>query len=950
MTSRSRRILAYALVMLATAAVPAAAQDEAKAAEEKATLTFTFKRASVQAFMGYLSREGGFTFVEESAVQGDITAVAEKPLTRTQALEVLRAWLLPKDRTLLRTGDVVRILSLEEAKRRGLPVRIGANPKEINDNDELVTQVMPLRYVQASEVKSQLEGLLSDQGVLMIEGTSNALVVRDTSASIRRFAEVLQALDQSVSSELEVKVYRLVNADAAEVSKIVGELFAGQAGGVAGGTRSTGGSSGRSGGRSGRSGRGGMRDMARMFFSGGGGSGGSAGGGAGSQAVNASTDPRTNSVVVTATKDQLRLIDALITQLDEDPDPIVTEIRPFPLENADAASLAETLTVLFDESNTNTQQQRGGGGTQGMPRWVRRMVGGNAGGQATTSSSDRYSPTPKFTTDERTNTLIVSATVSDLDMIGSLIKTLDLDPTEATAVLVTPLRNASAENLAQILTDSLSDSPAQSAGGGGRNTQGRNTQGRNTQGRNTQGRNTQAGGRQASSGGSMGGLVGDVTVVADAEANALVFTTSQRNFDRIRAVVRELDRPRRQVFIECLIAEVRLTDKGELGVQWDALFTNDILNEKDGTQSVGTDFGLGSLNDGVRYTTSSDKLTGFLRALQTDGRLNILSSPKILCLENQDAEISVGQEVPFVTNSRITQNGDTVNTIQYRDVGIILRVTPQVNEDGHVKMVIHPEVSSIAPASESVQISEGVRSPTFNRNFADTTIVVADSETAVIGGLISNSIVETEFSIPLLGNIPILGRLFGSTIKEKVKQEIVVFLTPHVVESAGELRARTNKTLGEFAMVPVEVVREELDRWLRGMEMETHPYHYNRGTVLLEGGRVPEAIDDLRKAISFKGGDPSAHFNLGLALARAGRLEEAKAELRVAALLAPGDAEIPYNMAAVYWRQDDYPLAAAKFQRTLELDPLHEQAREWLPRSLRELRRIEGELLKEKSE
>jgi general secretion pathway protein D len=575
------------------------------------------------------------------------------------------------------------------------------------------------------------------------------------------------------------------------------------------------------------------------------------------------------------------------------------------------------------------------------------MVGNNSGQQATTSSSDRYSPAPKFTTDERTNTLIVSATVSDLNMVEALVKKLDQDPTEAMAVLVTPLRNANAENLAQILTDSLADSPGQSAGGGGRNNQGRNNQGRNNQGRNNQGRNNQ----QSSSGSnSVGGLVGDVTVVADTEANALVFTTSQRNFDRIRAVVGELDRPRRQVFIECLIAEVRLTDKGELGVQWDALFTNDILNEKDGTQSVGTDFGLGSLNDGMRYTTDSGKLTGFLRALQTDGRLNILSSPKILCLENQDAEISVGQEVPFVTNSRITQNGDTVNTIQYRDVGIILQVTPQVNEDGHVRMVIHPEVSSIAPASESVLISEGVRSPTFNRNFADTTIVVGDSETAVIGGLISNSVVETEFKIPFLGSIPILGRLFGSTIKEKVKQEIVVFLTPHVVESVGGLRARTTKTLSEFAMVPVEVVREELDRWLRGLDHETHPYHYNRGTVLLEGGRVPEAIDDLRKAIRFKGSDPAAHFNLGLALARSGRLEEAKTELKIAGVLAPGDVEIPYNLAAVYWRQENYPMAAAKFQRALELDPLHEQAREWLPRALRELRRLESELLKEKSE
>ena len=123
MTSRSS--FASALALSALLWVPASAQEPPKRqGPEEANLTFTFKRASIQAFMGYLSREGGFTFVEESAVQGDISAVAEKPLTRTQAREVLRAWLLPKDRTLLRTGEVVRILTLEEAKRRGLPVRV----------------------------------------------------------------------------------------------------------------------------------------------------------------------------------------------------------------------------------------------------------------------------------------------------------------------------------------------------------------------------------------------------------------------------------------------------------------------------------------------------------------------------------------------------------------------------------------------------------------------------------------------------------------------------------------------------------------------------------------------------------------------------------------------------------------------------------------------------------
>ncbi len=927
---RSRALLAPLAIAALLAPAPAARAQQQEPPAEERRLTFTFRRASIQAFLGYLSREGGFTFLQEAAVQGDIDAIAEGPLTRDEALEVLRGWLLPRDRTILRTGDVVRIVTLEDAKRRGLPVRVGSDPAQINDTDELVTQVMPLKYVQAEQVKSQLEGLLSDQGVLMIEPTGNSLVVRDTSASIRRFAEVLKALDQAVTAELQVKVYRLKNSDAVEVAKVISELFSG----VATAQQQQGNNRG---GR-GRRGRGNnFREMAQMFFAGRGGAPGTAG--AQTSPVQVSTDPRTNAVVVTASTDQLRLIDSLIAELDRDEDPVVTELRVFPLKNADAAALAETITALFAEEQ---QPQRGrgrggrGGGGDEVPRWVQRMIPGmeDAGGDEDGSVTDRYAPPPKVTTDQRTNSLIVSATQRDLLLVEKLVADLDKDPTESSAVLVLPLRHATAESLATTLGDALAQNQTTAAGGGGRN--------QNQRGR---GRGRQA--QPAATSALSTGLVGEVTVTADTEANALLFTTSPRNFDRLRTIVNDLDRARREVFIECLIAEVQLTDRGELGIQWNAAFTNSVENAEEGSQTLGTDWGLDSLADGLRWTTSSDKLTGLLRALKTEGRLNILSSPKILVLENADSEISVGQEVPFVTNSRITQNGDTVNTIQYRDVGIILRVTPQVNEDGYVRMVVHPEVSSIAPDSESVPISEGVRSPTFNKNFADTTIVVRTGETAVIGGLIRDSWSESRFKIPVLGDIPVLGHLFGSTSREKVKQEIVVFLTPHVVEDAGELRDRSRKAREQFALVPPEVLQAELERWLRELEEGTHAFHYNRGTVLLEGGRLVEAIEELERAVELSPGDAATRLNLGLALARAGALERAATALQRAALLDGADPEISYNLGAVYWRLGDFPRAAAELRRALQIDPRHEGAATWLPRAMRQLQRLERGLLEE---
>ena len=939
-------------------------------APEEAKLTFSFKRGSVQAFLGYLSREAGFTFIEEAGVTGDFSAVAEKPLTRSEALEVLRAWLLPKGRTLLRTGDVVRIVTMEEAKRRGLPVKFGADPEGIHDSEELITQVMPLKYVRADEVKTQLEGLLSDQGKLLFEGTSNSLIISDTSASIRRFAQVLGALDRAVTAALHVKVYRLRNAASDEVARVVRELFTQPA--------STGGAANRGGGnRGGRGGRGGggggggpdFARMAEMFMGGGGGGGGQQGSGATMTPVNVAEDARTNSVVVTATADQLKLVDQLVAELDKDPDPVVTEIRAFRLENADATELAQTLNSLFQEQQQsgnqrggNQNQRGGGGGGNQPPPWVRQFMGGAEA--APTEGNNRYAPQPKFTTDSRTNTLIASATQSHMAVIQKLVSDLDKDPTERAAVLVVPLQHANATSLSEVMAGVLAE---QASGGQGQNRNAQNRQGQN-QNRNAQNRQNQqqspfgntsgfGGGNQQNQGGGGGGmrfqqrapgdgstgtgLVGDVTVVPDEESNALVFTSSPRNFERLRQIVRELDTPRREVFIECLIAEVQLNDKGELGIQWNAAFENSLENAEEGTQSLGTDFGLDSLTDGLRYTTTSDKLTGLLRALKTEGRLNILSSPKILVVENASAELSVGQEVPYVTNSRVTTNGDTVNTIQYRNVGIILQVTPQVNDDGHVKLVVHPEVSSIAPDSQSVPISEGVRSPTFNRNFADTTIVIRSGETAVIGGLIQDALSETKFRIPFLGDVPVLGHLFGNTIKEVKKQEIVVFLTPHVIERAGQLRTATRVALAEFAYAPRAILDGQLARWLDGLDVDSHAWSYNRGTVLLETGRTEESIQTLLEAARRRPDHCSTRVNLGLALAHGGRLEEAERELRWAEQLDPRDPDICYDLGSVLWRRGDYLQAALAFRRALLVDPTHDEALHWLPRAQREADKVQ---------
>jgi tetratricopeptide (TPR) repeat protein len=191
----------------------------------------------------------------------------------------------------------------------------------------------------------------------------------------------------------------------------------------------------------------------------------------------------------------------------------------------------------------------------------------------------------------------------------------------------------------------------------------------------------------------------------------------------------------------------------------------------------------------------------------------------------------------------------------------------------------------------------------------------------------------------------VLGHLFGATTREKVKQEIVVFLTPHVIESPGDLNRRSQATLDNYAYVPTEVMQNELDRWLRDLRDDTHAFHYNRGTVLLESGRIEDAIAALRRAAELSSSDASTRLNLGLALARAGKLLDGERALEEAERLDPRDAEIPYDLGAVLWRRGDFPRAARAFERAVALDVDHPEAARWLIRARRELARLEAELL-----
>jgi general secretion pathway protein D len=333
-------------------------------------------------------------------------------------------------------------------------------------------------------------------------------------------------------------------------------------------------------------------------------------------------------------------------------------------------------------------------------------------------------------------------------------------------------------------------------------------------------------------------------VQADEESNALVINAPASIFPSLRAVIQQLDIPRAQVHIEAIIAEVSLNTSKELGVQW-LLHDNNTAAGSVQFSTFGTTIGgiAEGIGDGLLSTilpdggalglgTISDNglsVAVLIRALQGDGETNLLSTPSLVTLDNQEAEIIVGQNVPFVTGQSTGSSSSTENpfqTIERQDIGIQLKVTPQINEGDAITMDISQEVSDIAASSEgAVDIVTTKRAIT-------TTVQLDDGELLVLGGLISDRLINVEQKVPFLGDLPLIGALFRASSVEKGKQNLMVFIRATIIKDPEKARRLSLKKYnflrdlqlqysGEDQLGPALVPYDELGTSL--YEFETPP-------------------------------------------------------------------------------------------------------------------------------
>jgi Flp pilus assembly secretin CpaC len=295
----------------------------------------------------------------------------------------------------------------------------------------------------------------------------------------------------------------------------------------------------------------------------------------------------------------------------------------------------------------------------------------------------------------------------------------------------------------------------------------------------------------------------NVVIQAEPVSNTLLVSATPQYFAELKRIIERIDAQPPQVVIQVLIAEVQLTNNEEMGVEFGVqspvLFnrggslnfnTTSALPSSNVSPAVTAFQGLGNLGvgrastlgpGGLVFSAQSNSFNLLVRALKAQGRIDILSRPHLHVADNQTGYINVGQNYPTPTGSTLTATGAAQTGVQYVPVGIILRVTPRINPDGKVLMRVEPQVSNVAPST--VNVGNGINAPIFNQETVETTVLAADGETIVIGGLINKQDNRQETGIPFFKDIPYVGSLFRYRTMATSRREVLFIMTPHIIRS-----------------------------------------------------------------------------------------------------------------------------------------------------------------------
>ncbi|HZQ61601.1 MAG TPA: type II secretion system secretin GspD [Casimicrobiaceae bacterium] len=495
--------------------------------------------------------------------------------------------------------------------------------------------------------------------------------------------------------------------------------------------------------------------------------------------------PAANALVITDYADNLRRIERIVASLDQPPS---GETIVVPVRHASALDLVPMLNRLLLEPAA---------GAPGAPADAQQRIA--------------------LVADPRSNSVLIRAeNPARASRARALIEQLDTPGRVGGNIFIVYLRNADAARVAQTLRALLS---------GGESTPTPTTSGLSATSMSPlagaigtiPGNALPTAPSLATTGGAPSGAGfsgGGATIQADTANNALLIAAPEPVYNNLRAVIEKLDIRRAQVFVEALIAEVNADKAAEFGIQWQYL-SNGSLSGNSTSVVGGTNFGargagtniidasgnLTSVAPGLNLGVVRGSITipgigtitnlAFLaRALETNANANILSTPTLLTLDNEEAKIVVGENVPFITGQYATTGNVTgvapFQTIERRDVGLTLRVKPQITEGGSVRLSIYQEVSRVEDTTNTAGIITNKRS-------LESSVVIDDSQIVVLGGLMQDSFTDSSDKVPLIGDVPVVGQLFRYDNRKRSKTNLLIFLKPTVVRNGSTAAALTGE-------------------------------------------------------------------------------------------------------------------------------------------------------------
>ncbi|HEY3064546.1 MAG TPA: type II secretion system secretin GspD [Methylomirabilota bacterium] len=658
-----------------TPAMPPPTVPPVAAGQRGRFVVLNFDNADIETVIHAASEIVGFNYVLSPDVRGKVTVQTAGRIPQEDVFGVLLAILELHGFTAVKSGNLYKIVRIEGARERAVPTIVGNQADPARTTDEIVTQIVPVKFASVNDLSTLLRPLISARGTLIAHRETNVLMITDAASNIRRLLDIVRLVDVEVALE-ELSIIPVRFADAADLATILNQLF------TTGRVRT---------GAAGPPGAPGVPPVPRVPPTG----GGTVPTAPGAPSADSGTDRqpliiperRSNSLIVHARRNELETIKRLIAQLDVN---IYGGRRVFIYyaENAKAKDLAATLNSIYAGRDTVTTA-------------------------STTPTTRRPGepPTPP--------------------------------PPPPTVAPGAPTGGAADASL----------------------------------------------------------LEGQVRFIADETTNAVIVTTYPRNWTEIEGTIKQLDRMPRQVLIEVLVTEITLTDDTRLGVDWALkegsfrLAQQSINPDTPQIQAPSTRIPpattlllpAGGL---TAMAFAADKFFAMLNVLAAENRVNVLSSPHVLTSENKKAVINVSDSIPIVTSQQVPIGGTTTPTstattavigtqsVEYRDAGVILTVTPRIGERGTVALDVKQEVNDIG-ASEP---------PTGSRRIikreAETSVVLLNNQTLVLGGLIKDRKSNEDRGIPWLKNIPLLGYLFGAKAVTITKTELLILITPRVIGTA----------------------------------------------------------------------------------------------------------------------------------------------------------------------